>query len=116
MTARAPGNMVPYGKVTGLPRILVKKVNLANPLGGIKSADLFRPPALAYEDGYADGREYGPTGKFVSATYDEASVPQYAAGFKAGCQVREHLISLTNQFIQDQEASVVSAAIQETSR
>lgn len=116
MTARAPGNMVPYGKVTGLPRFLVKKVNLANPLGGIKPADLFRPSALAYEDGYADGREYGPTGKFVASHYDESSITQYAAGFKAGCRVREHLLSLTNQFVQDQEASVVSAEIPETSR
>lgn len=111
MTARAPGNMVPYGKVTGLPRIIVKRVNLANPLGGISSTDLFRPPALAYEDGYADGRDYGPTGKFISDSYGPQEVHQYAAGFKAGCRVREHLASMAQNLIKNQEVNVTSEAL-----
>jgi hypothetical protein len=86
---RTLGNVMPYGKMPGLPRFIVKKVNLANPVRGIPIADLSRSIALAYEDGYADGREYGPSGKFIPSHYEQEHVYQYAAGFKAGCKVRE---------------------------
>lgn len=102
MTARSLGNTVQYGQVPGLPRYIVKKVNLANPLGGISSNDLFRPPALAYEDGYADGRNYGPTGKFLALHYDDVSIAQYAAGFKAGVKVFEFMNNLDNLLFQQE--------------
>lgn len=111
MTARNLGNVVPYGKVDGLPRIIVKKINLANPLGGIASTDLFRPRALAYEDGYADGRTYGESGKFISTSYGPQEVYQYAAGFKAGCRVREAYDSMTQALIHNQEVSVASESL-----
>ena len=101
MGARKVGHMVQYGKSDTLPRFLVKKVNLANPLGGLDPSDLFRPSALAYEDGYADGRQYGLHGKFMPDYYSREDVQQYAAGFKAGCAVYEHLNSLNQQVIHN---------------
>lgn len=89
MGSRSVGNMLPYGKQANLPRFLVKKISLANPLGGIDNLD--KPSALAYEDGYADGRSFGPEGKFIPPHYTIEDIQQYAAGFKAGLKVREHL-------------------------
>jgi hypothetical protein len=78
-------------KVSKLPRYITKKICLANPLGGLDPNDLNRPGALAYEDGYADGRSYGPAGQYIPEHYTFEEVTQYASGFKAGLKVREYL-------------------------
>jgi hypothetical protein len=74
-----------------LPKFFTKKVNLSDPLGGLSVGELTRPGVLAYEDGYADGREYGINGKFIPSHYTIEEITQYAAGFSAGVKVREHI-------------------------
>lgn len=53
----------------------------------IDSADLLRNSSLSYEDGYADGREFGVNGKFIPDYYTEEDRVRYLTGFKAGCRV-----------------------------
>lgn len=92
--AKSVGHMVAYGSNPKPPRYVVKKINLADPLGGVKEENLFRHGSLAFEDGYADAREYGDTGRFIPLHYSLEDKTLYEAGFKAGLKVREHLTSL----------------------
>ena len=58
------------------------------------AADLQRARgAMAYEDGYADAREYGKDGFFMPLEWNITSMvkvrERYLAGFRAGLRVRE---------------------------
>jgi hypothetical protein len=55
----------------------------------IDTADLLRTTVLAYEDGYADGREFGVNGKFIPSHYSDDEIVRYLTGFAAGCRVHE---------------------------
>lgn len=53
----------------------------------IASDELLSNGALAYEDGYADGRTFGPDGKFIAAWYSSEERVKYLVGFAAGVRV-----------------------------
>jgi hypothetical protein len=85
---------VPYGSNPKPARYVALKINLSDPLGGVKEEDLFRPGSLAFFDGYADARESGESGRFIPTNYTLEDIRLYDAGFKAGLKVREHIKSL----------------------
>lgn len=62
----------------------------------IATEDLLRNGALAYEDGYADAREYGSDGRFVADWYTEEQRVKYLLGFTAGLRV--HTTKMTRGF------------------
>lgn len=53
----------------------------------ISDDDLVRHEALAYNDGYADAREYGQDGFFMPDEYGASSRESYMQGFHRGLRV-----------------------------
>lgn len=53
----------------------------------ISDEDLLRNEALAYNDGYADAREYGQDGFFMPDEYAAAARESYMQGFHKGLRV-----------------------------
>lgn len=53
----------------------------------ISDADLIRHEALAYNDGYADAREYGQDGFFMPEEYGAGARESYLQGFHKGLRV-----------------------------
>lgn len=53
----------------------------------ISDADLVRHEALAYNDGYADAREYGQDGFFMPDEYTAAAREAYMQAFARGLRV-----------------------------
>lgn len=53
----------------------------------ISDSDLIRHEALAYNDGYADAREYGQDGFFMPEEYGAGAREAYLQGFHKGLRV-----------------------------
>lgn len=53
----------------------------------ISDEKLIRHQDIAYEDGYADAREWGRDGFFISGNYSEKAKIRYLQGFNAGLRV-----------------------------
>lgn len=72
-----------------MPVSLDKKPTAGQKVSLIKISDddLVRAGVLAFEDGYADAREYGKSGFWVSGKYNAYERERYAEGFTKGLRV-----------------------------